>query len=293
MSDLLDFGFQSDIRLISVTGIGTFSEVAVKYLKECGLNDIDYFLLSSNRSSEDIAMTINSIENQWYRKLAFIVGDACEVAERELFQKAGALEKELGKVNIGLILLPFLSNNSEIKNQYKEYIGLLKNSVDQILVISNQNTFLNHDKSSPEEIAFKAFTQVMIIVKTIQKAVSCRSDISIDYWDIRSLSFKGGFGIAITANASGENRSVKALEMALESLKNNEILRDAQSFLLYLTYGNEEVTTVEIIDLMDCFMNKISPSADFLWSTGYDPELREIVQVTIIVAGLEIDSIEF
>ena len=293
MSDLLDFGFQSDIRLISVTGIGTFSEVAVKYLKECGLNDIDYFLLSSNRSSEDIAMTINSIENQWYRKLAFIVGDACEVAERELFQKAGALEKELGKVNIGLILLPFLSNNSEIKNQYKEYIGLLKNSVDQILVISNQNTFLNHDKSSPEEIAFKAFTQVMIIVKTIQKAVSCRSDISIDYWDIRSLSFKGGFGIAITANASGENRSVKALEMALESLKNNEILRDAQSFLLYLTYGNEEVTTVEIIDLMDCFMNKISPSADFLWSTGYDPELREIVQVTIIVAVLEINSIEF
>lgn len=295
MSELIRFGLsESKINLISVAGIGVVGEGAVKYMQENGLTGIDYYLFGSNQTSVEIAQTMDNMKRRmFYHRLVFLIGGADELSESQLYQRVGNFTMQFNIVIFGLLTIPLTFGKNENREQTFESIGLLKNSVTKILLFSIEHLLCSPGEASLAEPLQKTYNQLMLTVKTFKYIYLGHNLVSIDLADLSSLSHKGGYGIVTSAVASGENKCLIALDMALFAFPKMEIISKAKKILLYIAYGAgpAEVTIKELVDLMDYFDNKINDSADLIWSTGYDSDLDDKVRVTIVAAGLEVVNI--
>jgi cell division protein FtsZ len=294
--DLEKFDFSgTDNNLISVVGLGAVGAGAVNYMKECGLTGVEYYLFNINQTSFEIMQTLENMKNRLYfHRLVFIVGDANEVLESGLFQKIGSLVNDFDSVSFGVLTIPLSFDKMVNRSQIIENFGVLQKSVTKMLLISIEHLLCSSGEVSLAEADQKTYHQIMLTVKTFKSIYLGHNVVSIDLADLSSLSHNGGFGIVTSAVASGENKCLVALDMALYAFPKMEIIGKAKKFLLYIAYSFEPygVTIKEVVDLMDYFNNKIDDSTDLIWSTGPDSELLDDnVRVTIIAAGLDVSAI--
>jgi cell division protein FtsZ len=101
-------------------------------------------------------------------------------------------------------------------------------------------------------------------------------------------------GVAImgTGIASGEDRSMEAMDAALASpLLNNNDITGADNILINITSGENEVSMDEIGLITDHISQSASKHAHIIWGTGQDKNLGERVSVTVIATGFESTSI--
>jgi cell division protein FtsZ len=295
MSELINFGLpESEINLITVAGIGAVGEGAVNYMKENGLTGVDYFVLNSNQTSMEIEQTMENMKNKWFNRLVFIIGSANEVSERELFQMIGNLVMQFDCVSFGLLTIPFLFGKNENSVQTIKNIGVLQKSVTKMLLFSIEHLLCSSGEPLLAEPDQKMYQQLMLTVKTFKSVYLGHNIVSIDLADLSSLSHYGGYGFVTSAVASGVNKCLIALDLALSAFPKTEIISKTKKFLLYIAYGsgNDELTIKELVDLMDYLSNKIDDSTDLIWSTGPDSELLDNnVRVTIVAAGLEFENL--
>jgi cell division protein FtsZ len=295
MSELINFGLpEPKINLITVAGIGAVGTGAVNYMKDNGLTGVDFFVLNSNQTSMEIEQTMENMKNKWYNRLVFIIGDANDVSESSLFQMFGNLVMQLDCVCFGLLTIPFSLGKNVNSVQNFENIGLLQKSVTKMLLFSIEHLLCSSGEASLAEPDQKTFHQLMLTIKTFKSIYLGHNVVSIDLADLNSLSHYGGYGFVTSAVASGENKCLIAFDLARFSFPAPEIIYKAKKLLLYISYGSgpDELTIKELVDLMDYLSNKIDDSTDLIWSTGPDSELLgDYVRVTIVAAGLEINSI--
>ncbi len=294
--DLFEFGYpDSSANFISVIGIGAVGEGAVNYMKKNGLTGVDYYLFSSNQTSMKIEHTMNILKSKmFYHRLVFMIGGAHELSESQLYQRVGNFTMQFNSVIFGLLTIPLSFGKNENRKQTFENIGLLKNSVTKILLFSIEHLLCSPVEASLAEPLQKTYNQLMLTVKTIKSIYLGHNDVSIDLADLSSLSHYGGYGFVTSAVASGENKCLVALDMALYAFPKMEIIAKAKRILLYIAYGSgpDEVTIKEVVDLMDYFNNKIDDSTDLICSTGLDTELLgDNIRVTIVAAGLEVANV--
>jgi cell division protein FtsZ len=294
MSELINFGLpDSEINLITVAGIGAEGLGAINYMKENGLTGVDYFELNSNQTSMVIEQTMENMKNKWFNRLVFIIGGANEVSERELFQMIGNLVMQLDCVSFGLLIIPLSIGKNENSDKTFDNICLLQKSVMKMLLFSSEHLLCSSGEASMAEPDQKTFHQLMLTVKTFKSVYLGHNVVSIDLADLSSLSHYGGYGFVTSAVASGENKCLIALDLALFSFPAPEIIYKAKKLLLYIAYSSvpDELTIKELVDLIDYLSNKIDDSTDLIWSTGYDSDLSDNIRITIVAAGLEINSI--
>ena len=164
----------------------------------------------------------------------------------------------------------------------------------KILLFSIEHLLCSSGEASLTEPDQKTFHQLMLTIKTFKSVYLGHNVVSIDLADLYSLSHYGGYGFVTSAVASGENKSLIALDLALFSFPASEIIYKAKKLFLYISYGfgPDELTIKELVDLMDYLSNKIDDSKDLIWSTGPDSELLgDNVRVTVVAAGLEISNV--
>jgi len=215
---------------------------------------------------------------------------------RELFKMIGNLVMQFNCVSFGLLTIPLSIGKNENSDKTFDNICVLQKSVTKMLLFSSEHLLCSSGEASLAEPDQKTFHQLMLTVKTFKSVYLGHNVVSIDLADLSSLSHYGGYGFVTSAVASGENKCLIALDLALFAFPKTEIISKAKKFLLYIAYGSgpDEVTIKELVDLMDYFNNKIDDSTDLVWSTGPDSELLgDNVRVTVVAAGLEIAKVLF
>jgi cell division protein FtsZ len=101
-------------------------------------------------------------------------------------------------------------------------------------------------------------------------------------------------GVAILGSgiASGEGRALRAIQEALSSpLLNNNSITGAESILLNITSGVDEISMDEVGEITDFVTHSAAKNALIIWGTGTDESLGEKINVTIIATGFETNSI--
>ena len=89
-----------------------------------------------------------------------------------------------------------------------------------------------------------------------------------------------------SAVASGENRAMDAVKIALESpLLNDNDISGAKYVLLNITYGNQEILMDEIGEITDYIQDEAGSTADVIWGHGYDESLEDGICITLIATG--------
>jgi len=89
-----------------------------------------------------------------------------------------------------------------------------------------------------------------------------------------------------SASAEGENRALRAVEMALASpLLNDNNIRGARYVLLNITCGNDDITMDELGAITDYLQDAAGQTADIIKGYGIDETLGDRVNVTLIATG--------
>jgi cell division protein FtsZ len=196
--------------------------------------------------------------------------------------------KEMGILTVGIVTIPFKFEGSKRRAQAEEGLNELRNAVDTLLVISNdklREIFGNLSLKSAFEQADNVLTTA---AKGIAEIITVTGYINVDFADVQTVMTNGGAAIMGSAMAEGENRAMRAAELALASpLLNDNKINGAKHILINITCGNEEVQMDEIGEIIDFVQEEAGANANVIFGTGTDNTLGDKVCVTLIATGFE------
>ncbi len=196
------------------------------------------------------------------------------------------IAKESGSLVVGVCTLPFeMEGDYRINNAF-EGLKRFYNSCDTVIVIPNEK-LLKLAPNIPVELAFEVVDEVLIrAVKGIINLIINPAFVNVDLADIRSILKKRGTSVIGLGEASGPNRVEDALN---ESLAHNLLearISGCKGALIHIT-GGPDLVLEEIKNAVTNISDEIGSGAEIIWGTHIDPNMRDTVQVTTILSGVE------
>ena len=196
------------------------------------------------------------------------------------------IAKELGILTVAIVTLPFKFEGMRRQRFAIEGLEELKQNVDSFLVISNDRLFKMHPNLGLSEAFAHADGILTTAAKGIAEIITVWGNINVDFEDVNTVMRGSGVAIMGNAVASGEDRSRKAIDAAMNSplLEDNDI-RGAQHILLNITSGKNEVTMTEIGEITEYVQEEAGYGTNLIWGSCLDESLGEAISVTLIATG--------
>ena len=198
------------------------------------------------------------------------------------------IAKELGCLTVAVVTTPFEFEGNVRMRQAKEGLVKLREQVDSLIVIPNEQLFKNIDKNLTVKESFKKADEVLCQgVEGISNIITNPGDVNTDFADVRNAMAGQGnaiFGIGV---GEGENRATDAAYNAIHNpmLENSKI--DGAKNLLVNICASEEITLAEVGEI--CKIVSASADKDYVmyWGQVTQPELEGKISVTVIATGFE------
>jgi len=203
------------------------------------------------------------------------------------------LSKELGILTIGIVTIPFSFEGRKRVEQAMAGVEELAGYVDALLIICNEklrDMYGDLKLSKAFEMADNILT---IAAKSIAEIITLRGYVNVDFADVEVVMRDSGVALMGAGEAEGEDRALKAVQMALESpLLNSSDIRGASNILLNFLYGNKEITMNEITLITDYLKDLVGYNVNVIWGAGKDDTLGDELRVALIATGFNKKPIE-
>jgi len=199
------------------------------------------------------------------------------------------IAKELGILTVAVVTKPFSFEGK--RNQIAEQ-GLkeLRNYIDSLIVIPNEKlmnvlgadvTFIN---------AFSAANEVLYnSVSGISDIINHTGLINVDFSDVKTVMAEMGSAIIGSGIFEGDNRAVKAAQLAINSpLLENIQLKNAKGILVNIS-ASSSFKMKEYIDVMNEVKSITAHDATVIVGNVIDDSLENKIKVTIVATGLDDD----
>ena len=311
--------------IIKVIGVGGGGGNAVEYMYEKGICDVDFVICNTDyqalrnspipckiqlgkeltaghgagnnpamgeKSAQESLADIEAILKKDTR-MAFItaaMGGGTGTGAAPVIAK---LSKDMGILTVGIVSVPARFEGPKRLDQARDGLRRLKDHVDCLIVIDNEKIKSIYGSQTISQAYAKANDVLNIAAKGIAEIITLPGYINVDFADVRTVMTDSGVAIMGAAQASGEDRAIRAITEALESplLNNNDIL-GAKDILLNITSGTDEITMDEMSQITSHIIRKVGNNAAVIWGVGTDPDLGDAISVTIIATGFPTGDIE-
>jgi cell division protein FtsZ len=304
--------------IIKVIGVGGGGSNAVNFMYNQGIKGVDFIITNTDKQALETSPIVNkiqlgtSITDGWGagsipetgRKAAMeTIEEIKEMLQNNtkmVFITAGMgggtgtgaapviaqIAKEMGILTVAIVTLPFSFEGRKRQLQAEQGLEELRKYVDTLLVICNDKLRELHGDLKLSEAFHRADNILSIAAKGIAEIITVTGYINVDFNDVNTVMRSSGAAIMGTGIAEGENRALKAVEMALSSplLNDNDIV-GAQNILLYISSGNEEISMDEVSEITDYIQQAAGSTAEIIWGNGNDESLGEKISVTLIATG--------
>ncbi len=315
-NDILKFELPKDqSSIIKVFGVGGGGCNAVRHMYEQGIKGVDFIVCNTDAQSLETnpvpykiqigekglgAGSVPSVGQEAARKDIEKLKAALEHNTEMIFITAGMgggtgtgaapvlaeLAKEMGILTVGIVTLPFGFEGRKRREYADAGINELKQHVDALLVICNDKLRELYGNLGVKEAFDKADNILTTAAKSIAEIITNEGSINVDLEDVKTVMRASGVAIMGSGKANGENRAHEAVEQALKSpLLNDSNIIGAKNILLYLAYGNEELSMDEITEITDYVNDEAGVEANIIWGYGVDAELDNEITVTLIATG--------
>lgn len=196
--------------------------------------------------------------------------------------------RERGILTIAVVTKPFDFEGKKRAAIAECAIKQLKNDVDTLIVMPNQNLLNVVDASTSMIDAFNLINAVLgQSVKSISEIITRPGHINVDFADVRTIMKDRGLAIMGTARASGQDRALEATLAAISSpLLETMNMKGSRSVLLNIT-GSKNLSLHEISQAASVIYDQADPDAQIILGSVIDENLGDDVQVTIIATGFE------
>ena len=203
------------------------------------------------------------------------------------------MARERGVVTVGVVTKPFTFEGSRRAKAAEAGIYELQQHVDTLIVIPNQNLFRVANERTGLREAFKMADDVLYMgVRGITDLMMSPGVINLDFADIRSVMAEMGKAVMGTGEAEGENRAVRAAEMAISNpLLEDTNMAGARGLLVNIS-GSSDLTLYEVDQATTRVREEVAEDALIFFGTSIDESLSGRVRVSVVATGIDMGLIE-
>jgi len=197
------------------------------------------------------------------------------------------IAKRLGALTVGVVTRPFNFEGKRRAVQADEGISALREEVDTLIVVPNQRLLeMTNKKVSALEAFMTADDVLRAGVQGISDLIVVPGLINLDFNDVKSVMQGAGSALMGIGTAKGEDRAVRAAEMAVSSPLLEATIEGAHGVLL-LIQGASDLGLQEIDDAARLVQEAVHPEANIIFGATIEDTLGDEVRVTIIAAGFD------
>jgi len=306
------------LAVIKVVGVGGGGVNAVNRMIEAGLKGVEF--IAVNTDAQALLMSDADVKLDIGRELTRGLGagadpevgrhaaedhadDIREVLEGAdmVFVAAGEgggtgtggapvvarVARELEALTVGVVTRPFNFEGRRRAEQADEGIDKLRDEVDTLIVIPNERLMQISDPGISIIDAFKHADQVLLSgVQGITDLITIPGLINVDFADVEAVMKGAGSALMGIGAARGEDRMLKAAEIAISSPLLEASIDGAHGVLLCIQ-GGSDVTLAEVYQASELVKEAANQSANIIYGQIIDDALGDEVRVTVIAAGFD------
>lgn len=197
------------------------------------------------------------------------------------------IAKEMGILTVGVVTKPFLFEGKARKVRAEYGIQKLREHVDDLIVILNDNLLKITDEKVTLNSAFFLADQVLEQgITSVTDLLTSVGEVNIDFADIRTtLKYQGKAYMGI-GRAAGEKKIEEAVKQAISSPLTENKINGAQG-VIFNVKGDESLSLMEINSAITLINDQIREDANVIFGTVIDPKMNGEVAVTVIATGVD------
>lgn len=315
--------------IITVVGVGGGGGNAVNYMWNMGIRNVSFLICNTDQKALDLSPIENKIRlgrtglgagNDPRKGRSSAIESLDEVRDtlltlntKMLFITAGMgggtgtgaapviakLAKEMDILTVAIVTSPLLLEGKDRYKQAMEGIKELKECVDSLLVINNENIQnLYIDDPGAMEAFGKANELLSCAAKGISEIITVESSyINVDFADVSKVMKDSGRAHMSVESASGKERAKIAAQQSLTSpLLDYNNIKGAKNILLSMAtsedkrLGYSEMKTIlsyiqsnaQVLD-----ENGDMDTANIIFGISTKPELGDNLEIVLVATGFE------
>ncbi|MDR1441927.1 MAG: cell division protein FtsZ [Bifidobacteriaceae bacterium] len=312
---------QNYLAVIKVVGIGGGGVNAVNRMKEVGLKGVEFVAINTDAqallmSDADVKLDIGrestrglgagadpEVGRRSAEEHADEIREVLDGADM-VFVAAGEgggtgtggapvvarIARELDALTVGVVTRPFAFEGRRRENQAIDGIDKLREEVDTLIVIPNERLMQISDPGMSILEAFRSADQVLLSgVQGITDLITTPGLINVDFADVESVMKGAGSALMGIGAARGEDRTVRAAEMAISSPLLEASIDGAHGVLLCIQSASD-IGLDEVNRGASLVSEAVHPEANIIFGQIIDDALADEVRVTVIAAGFDVQD---
>lgn len=197
------------------------------------------------------------------------------------------IAKDSGALTIGVVTRPFSFEGPKRGKSAAEGLAKLKENVDTLIVIANNNLLQIVDKKAPIMDAFKMVDDVLLQgVSGISDLITKPGIINLDFADVKTAMSGQGTALMGIGAASGENRAAEATRKAIASPLLEAKIEGATNVLLSVK-GGADMSLFEAQEASETIAQAAGTDVDIIFGTTIDMEMEGDLVVTVVATGID------
>merc|ERR1711865_839619 len=195
--------------------------------------------------------------------------------------------KEKGILTVAVVTKPFDFEGQKRMQVAENGLKDLKDNVDTLIIIPNQNLFKIANEKTTFAEAFKMADDVLYQgICGITDLITNPGMINLDFADIRTVMGNMGKAMMGTGESSGEERAKHAAEAALNNpLLDDSNIKGAKSILLNIK-GGPDMALFEVDEAASKIRNEVDENANIIFGSSIDESLEGIIRVSVVATGI-------
>ncbi len=197
------------------------------------------------------------------------------------------IARELGILTVGVVTKPFQFEGLTRMNTAEKAIKRLRESVDTLIVIPNQNLFRITNEQTTFSDAFA------MADKVLHSGIACITDlmvkeglINLDFADVKIVMSNMGKSMMGSGIASGENRGREAAEIAISNPLLDDVTLEGAKGVLISIIGGKDLTLFEVEQAAETIRKVVDTEANIIVGATFDEERKGDVLVSVLATGL-------
>ena len=202
------------------------------------------------------------------------------------------IAKSLGALTVAVVTRPFGFEGNKRGNFAAEGIAELREQVDTLLIISNNNLLEIVDKKTPLLEALSEADNVLRQgVQGITDLITSPGLINLDFADVKTVMANKGNALMGIGIGSGEERITEAARKAIFSPLLETTIDGAQDVIVNVT-GGLDMTLTEAEEASEIISQAAGKGVNIWLGTSIDDSMKDEIRVTVVATGVRQDRAE-
>ncbi|HHE46235.1 MAG TPA: cell division protein FtsZ [Bacteroidetes bacterium] len=302
---------------IKVAGIGGAGGNAVDRMIVSGLNGVDFLTINTDAQALDKSRAPNKIQIGRQLTKGLGAGANPEIGKEAAEQDAESIEEQLkdadlvfitagmgggtgtgaapraaeiaqknGALTVAIVTKPFLFEGRRRMSVAETGIKELRERVDTLIVIPNQQLLSIADANTTLLMAFETADSILTqATRGISDLIAIPGIVNLDFADVKSVMEGMGDALMGIGVAVGDDRGPQAAKQAITCPLLKDVSIDGAQGVLINVTGSSNMTLFEVNEAASVAYEAAGERANVIFGAVIDDEAGDEIRVTVIATG--------